>query len=67
MNSVKNGDLVEYGADQGRGPTVIATVKRTHRDGSCTVEAQHILRDGERCGAYLGFTYRIHCRDLRAA
>lgn len=67
MTPFKKGTCVEYDADQGRGPTVLAIIEHMHRDGSCTVEAQHTLRDGKRHGAYLGFKYRIHSRDLRAA
>lgn len=60
--------IVTYVARNGRGMTVQAHIHRCHRDGSYTVEARHFLdAAGKIVPCYLGYRYRLHASDLRAA
>lgn len=61
---MRKGQFVTYKV---RKQTVRAVVRVVHRNGEVTVEARHVLRNGEPYGCYLGYRYRMVPADLRAA
>lgn len=66
MRNFKKGEHVQYKLQKrGNGCKVEAIVRRTHRDGSVTVEARFFVNAaGAREGGYLGYRYRYQASDI---
>jgi hypothetical protein len=62
----KKGQVGYYRDMQGNGPVVRAIVRRVHRDGTVTVEAQWSVENEGRFGCYLGYKYRFDAEHLFA-
>lgn len=61
---VRKGQRVRYSVWHDPAITVNAIVRRAHRDGTATVEAQFFVRDGKEQPGYLGYRYRLYAGDL---
>jgi len=67
MSTVKKGDRVTYRPAYDRRRRIRATVVRTHRDQTATVQAMFFLDEaGKDDGFILGYKYRMHTNMLES-